>query len=163
MPEVRERPEESTGVYGLVYQQALSSWSRQEARLDELRARTGTLLAAVTVATSFLGAAALGKPSDGRDLAALALFLFAVCLCLVVLFPLPVWRFNMAIDVFLDEIAEREPRLPLSEIQRAASLHISWALKHNEKLLHWMFIVFEWAAIVVAVEIVLWASAFIRA
>jgi hypothetical protein len=47
------------GLTGLAYDLSLRALDQQEAVLDELRRRTGTLLAATAVVTSFLGAQAL--------------------------------------------------------------------------------------------------------
>ena len=61
----------------LAYELSQRMLARQEVRLDELRARTGTLLAASSVATSFLGPRAIDR--NGVDtLALLAFTAFAV-------------------------------------------------------------------------------------
>ena len=61
----------------LAYELSHRMLAQQEMRLDELRARTGTLLAASSVATSFLGPRAIDR--NGVDtLALLALTAFAV-------------------------------------------------------------------------------------
>src|SRR5713226_9082805 len=61
----------------LAYELSQRMLAQQEQRLDELRARTGTLLAASSVATSFLGPRAIDR--HGVDtLALLALTAFAV-------------------------------------------------------------------------------------
>jgi hypothetical protein len=52
--------EETTGgLEGLAFELSLRTLSQQEAVLDELRRRTGVLLTATAVVTSFLGARAL--------------------------------------------------------------------------------------------------------
>jgi hypothetical protein len=43
----------------IAYQRAVHALGQQEAALNELRSRTGTLLAAEAITTSFLGAAAV--------------------------------------------------------------------------------------------------------
>jgi hypothetical protein len=52
-------PEKADGLEGLAFALSLRTLSQQEAVLDELRRRTGTLLAATAIVTSFLGARAL--------------------------------------------------------------------------------------------------------
>ena len=44
-------------VQELVYEAAMKGLARQEAKLDEIRTRSGILLSIVAVAASFLGAA----------------------------------------------------------------------------------------------------------
>jgi hypothetical protein len=51
--------ERADGLEGLAFELSLRTLSQQEAVLDELRRRAGTLLAATAVVTSFLGARAL--------------------------------------------------------------------------------------------------------
>lgn len=150
-------------AYELVYTEAIRSWTQQEASLDELRSRTGVLVAAATVAASFLGAAALGKPFQRLDVVALALFGIAVALSLVVLFPLPVWSFAMDINVFLDEIVEKEPTPTLAEIHRHVSLEIAKAQKRNDSWLHGMFVVFDIAVVAILLMVWVWAWAFLSA
>jgi hypothetical protein len=59
----------------LAFDAALRALDKQEALLDELRGRTGALLAASALAASFLGAEAFKDPSP--VLAAIALLAFA--------------------------------------------------------------------------------------
>jgi hypothetical protein len=51
--------EKAEGLEGLAFELSLRTLSQQEAVLDELRRRTGTLLTATAVVSSFLGARAL--------------------------------------------------------------------------------------------------------
>jgi len=48
----------------LAYELSLNGLERQERVLDELRARTGTILAASALAASFLGVRATGEASS---------------------------------------------------------------------------------------------------
>jgi hypothetical protein len=72
----------------LAYQLALRSLDHQESGLDELRARTNTLLAAAAVRASLLGAPAIQRGGVSIWLL-LALLAFGACvgLCLFVLIP----------------------------------------------------------------------------
>ena len=45
-------------AYALAYEGALRSLSQQEETVDNLRARAGTLISAIAISTSFLGAQA---------------------------------------------------------------------------------------------------------
>jgi hypothetical protein len=72
----------------IIYEQAQKALEQQERQVNELRQRTGTLLAAAALTASFFGAAALGH--DGVDapvlLAAVALAV-AILSGLYVLYP----------------------------------------------------------------------------
>jgi hypothetical protein len=151
----------SAEAYKLAYDEAIRSLTKQEDRLDELRSRTGTLVAAASIATSFLGAAALDKVVDWRDYTALALFGVTIALSLFVLFPLPWWEFSIDAKTFL-RIVENSNRPTLVEIHRHVTEMAGKAVRHNEEKLVLVFIAFEAAAAALLIEIVFWALAFIE-
>jgi hypothetical protein len=70
----------------LAYEAAQRALDKQERPIDELRSRTGVLLAAASLAASLLGREAFaGDPKDGLAILALALFLVAVAASVYVL------------------------------------------------------------------------------
>lgn len=72
----------------LAYEAALRALDKQERLIDELRSRTGLLLAAASLAASFLGREAFaGHPRRGLAVLALAAFLLAVGASVQVLLP----------------------------------------------------------------------------
>lgn len=72
----------------IAFEASLRALDKQESLLDELRARTGVLLAAATVAASLLGEAALsGDPSPVLAIVAGVSFLGAVLGSIYVLLP----------------------------------------------------------------------------
>lgn len=78
-----------------LYQEAVRRVRDQRDQLTELRTRTGGLIFAATIATAFLGSTAApghhGIP--GRFYWALAPFGVSVVLTLLLLAPIPVWKF----------------------------------------------------------------------
>ncbi|MDQ6915311.1 MAG: hypothetical protein M3155_05795 [Actinomycetota bacterium] len=68
----------ASSIDELAYDLSLAAIRQQETRLNELRARTGTLLAAAAVAASFFGARAAGG-AKLDVLGFLALLAFACC------------------------------------------------------------------------------------
>jgi hypothetical protein len=81
-----------TGTEGefekLAYEAALRGLDKQERLLEELRARTGVLLAAASVAAPFLGQKALESPSPrGLTSIALAAFVISIGASVFVLVP----------------------------------------------------------------------------
>jgi hypothetical protein len=54
-------PEEVDSRLVLAYEESVRAWALQSAVLDELRNRTGILIATATVSSAFLGAQALGS------------------------------------------------------------------------------------------------------
>jgi len=72
----------------LAYEAALRALDKQERLIDELRNRTGLLLAAASLAASFLGREAFaGDPKRGLAILALVAFLLAVGASVYVLLP----------------------------------------------------------------------------
>ena len=73
----------------VILEEARRAISVQVSALDELRARTGILLAAAAVSGSFLGAAAANSQGGFGFLggAAVVAFVFGVASCIVVLWP----------------------------------------------------------------------------
>ena len=72
----------------LAYEAALRGLDKQEGLLEELRARTGVLLAASSLAASFLGQQALSAPHP-RALAVAALVAFVISIGASVFILLP--------------------------------------------------------------------------
>src|SRR4051812_30169322 len=63
----------------LAYETSVRTLSMQEASLNELRARTGTLVAAASVVTSFLGGAAFTRSGlDVWSIVALVAFVLSI-------------------------------------------------------------------------------------
>src|SRR2546428_5388216 len=79
------------------YEEAVRGIAGQRSQLDELRARTGTLISAANIATAFLGATAAsghhGLPP--AFLGALFPFALTVGLCIYVLVPRRGWSFSL--------------------------------------------------------------------
>ena len=94
----------------LAYAQSVRALDHQERAVDELRTRTGVLLAAASIATSFLAADTL-KDDKLDALAVLALLCFGivVVLALAILWPRREWRFKLGATVLLEDWAD-EPR-----------------------------------------------------
>jgi len=75
----------------LAYELARDALAQQDKTLDELRARTGTLLAAASLVASFLGARAVDRGGfDWLNVLALVAFTSSALLSVYVLFP--AWR-----------------------------------------------------------------------
>jgi hypothetical protein len=72
----------------LAYEAALRGLDKQEGLLEELRSRTGVLLAASSLAASFLGQRAFQNPSPrGLAIAALVAFVVSIAASVFILLP----------------------------------------------------------------------------
>lgn len=128
----------------------------QSRSLDELRTRTGVLIAATSVVASFLGSEALKTTAFG-PLTGLALVSFGVGLvaCLAVLWPRE-WRFALGASILLEDWAD-EPR---SGDAQAMSAFIAKTLERNwltnKTHIDKMLILFEVAVGALGMEFLFW-------
>lgn len=83
-----EKLPDLTDLARLAYETSLRTLSLQDASVNELRARTGTLVAAAALVTSFLGGAAFTRSGfDAASVVALVAFVLAIGTATWVLLP----------------------------------------------------------------------------
>ena len=143
--------------YELVWNEALRSIAQQQALLESLRNRTGTLLSAAAIATSFLGGVAF---EDGRVACPgwMAVIAFAICggLSTWVLRPRGGWMFRYNANLLLDDYVEADQPCSLRDMQRDLSLHMETNHAENTKKLDRMLIQYQLATGALLIEIVAW-------
>jgi hypothetical protein len=143
----------------LAYETALRALKDQSEELDQLRTRTGTLLAASSLTSSFLGAAALSHGSNIGTLGTLALVAFVVSILpsIYLLNPKKNLVFSISGPVVYESLLE--VRNDDAEIHRRLAYWLEeyWQDNRNkiEKLTPW----FAVASIALVIEIVLWVLA----
>jgi hypothetical protein len=138
----------------LAYDLSRHALAHQEALLDELRARTGTLLAASSLVASFLGARAIDR--DGITwVAILALTFFAasVFACVYVLLPKP----GLIFAVRGTTLFEEEYGAGLNEAHRRLAYWLEDFADGNQPTLDRFFVLYRLAAAAVLVEVILWS------
>jgi hypothetical protein len=138
----------------LAYEAAQRALDKQERLVDELRSRTGLLLAAASLAASFLGREAFGgDPKDGLAILALAAFLLAVAASVYVLLPKGE-RFVFAmVGAGLYE-GLYEVKDDLAEVYRRLAYDLDRFWEDNDVELQKLFRAFRLAALALSVEIV---------
>ena len=147
--------------YRFVYDEAVRTIDHQEQTLDNIRARAGVLLTAASVATSFLGAAALRDSEQAGRWAVAAVCLFALVgsTCVALLWPLAKWRFRFGTSQLLKDYVEAPSPADLNEMFRDLALHLEANYGHNKKRIDIMWIVFELAAGLLFLEVIAWLAA----
>lgn len=127
----------------------------QRASLDELRTRTGVLLAATSLSAAFLGTVALQHHgfSPVNTLATLA-FIGVIVLCLWVLAPKDGWEFAYNATV-LDE-SYIENNVSLSNMYRSMAKGYAACRVRNRCRLKWRFRLFRFASLALGVDVLLW-------
>jgi hypothetical protein len=140
----------------LAYQLSLHALERQERTLDELRARTGILLAASSLTASFLGARAAEAGSGWLTFAALAAFVASIVLLALILMPSSTFIFSLRGTALLD--AERQDPGGLTETYRRLAYWIEGYIDGNQPLIDVGFGRYRWATALVVCQVVLWVA-----
>jgi hypothetical protein len=143
------------GTYALVFDQSREDLKRQEAALDELRSRTGTLIGASALVASFLGVAAAG---DGLGLAGILgviAFVASAGLAIAILMPIHAWIFTNDITALLKDYVEADPPATLVEMHRDLAIHASGHIRNNERWLRILYRLFRGATILLVIEVLL--------
>ncbi|MBS1870546.1 MAG: hypothetical protein JSS99_12890 [Actinobacteria bacterium] len=141
----------------LAYGESVRAIDMQARSLDELRTRTGVLLAAASVVASFLGAEAL-KTSAFEGLAGLALIAFGVVLvgCIAILWPRHEWRFALGARILIEDWTGENPCGDEAEMLKflAQRLEANWHA--NKERINAMLVVFQVAACALGAEVIFW-------
>jgi hypothetical protein len=140
----------------IIYDEAVRGWSLQSSVLDELRSRTGVLLAAASVSAALLGSADLTKHSklSPVGVGAVVAFGLVIFLCCCVLWPTGGWEFTHDAEKLLAGYIQ--PELSLDNTYTNLALKADECRKNNNNKLKRQFCAFRWAAFALGVSIVLW-------
>lgn len=139
----------------LAYEAALRALDKQERLIDELRSRTGLLLAAASLAASFLGREAFaGHPKRGLAILALVAFLLAVGASVYVLLPKSGKFIFAMVGAGLYE-GLYELRDDLGEVYRRLAYDLDRFWDDNDVELQKLFRAFRLAALGLSAEIVI--------
>jgi hypothetical protein len=151
-------------TYTLAYDEASYAVKRQEAALDDLRARTGILLAAAALVASFLGGAALANRTMALP-GALAIGSFAVVgvLALLVLWPWGGWVFSFDPRILMAGYIEADPPATLPEMHRDLALHHADHVNQNQEKLDRLYWVYRGATVALVLQVILWLMQFAMA
>jgi len=143
-------------VEELAYELSLAAVSQQESRANELRSRTGTLLAAAAVTASFFGSrAVVASDVDPAGVLALVAFLCGLGAGLIVLVP------RRLILEFRGSVllgAARAAHAGLPEAYEAASTWIEGFHEQNRNVLASLARWYTAALAAVGLEVVLWTA-----
>jgi hypothetical protein len=139
----------------LAYQESVRGLDMQSLALDELRSRTGVLIAAASVSSALLGAAALGQHThpSGWTYAGIAVFLVVIGLCLYILVPTE-WEFvyppKALIETYVDGDAS------MSEMYDSMAKGNAETRKTNAKRLKPLYTAFTFASVALGADVFVW-------
>lgn len=143
----------------LAYQSALRSIDLQERAVEQLRTRTGTLLAATALTASFLGAETIRHRGGLDTLGLLALIALVVSIgaCIYILVPKQGFVFSLSATLMHRALHERAEDMDATFLQVAYQLDRYW--NSNQAVIDRLGRYFLVAAIALGVELVLWSAA----
>ena len=144
----------ASSLDSLAFQLSSAALERQERSLDELRARTGTLLAASSLAASFLGARAADAGSGWLTVLALAAFVASIVFSAFVLIPRRELVFSLRGTALLE--AERGDPGGLDETYRRLTHWTERFLDANQPLIDRRFSAYRRATVAVVAQVLLW-------
>jgi hypothetical protein len=150
---VPRNPDPAT--YALVYEEAREYLSRQESSLDEIRSRTGTLIAAAALAASFVGTATAPHGFGWTAILGFGAFVASAVLCLYVLLPVKGWVFGNDTTSLITDFVEGDNPMSLTEIHRELAIHHAGHITRNEGLLQHLYWAFRGAAVLLIAEVIL--------
>jgi hypothetical protein len=140
------------------YQSAVHALARQEAALNELRSRTGTLLAAEALTTSFLGAAAIQEGTltlPGR--LAIACFGASLGIALLILVPWRDLQFSLSGPLLYESL--RACGEDEEEVYRRAARWLEVLWSRNRAAIAHLYPLFTVSVAALVLELMLWALA----
>lgn len=148
----------SPAHYELAYEEAKRALDAQESVVNELRTRSGILIAAAAITTSFFGGRALADGDVGTSgWIAIGCFAIVGASVLAVLWPRTDWSFTVNAQRFIGTYVESdEGPLPLPAIHRDLALHMSASYVVNARQLRLLTIAFRIGAIFLVGEVVAW-------
>jgi hypothetical protein len=140
----------------IAYDESVRGWSLQSSVLDEIRSRTGVLLAATSVSSALLGSADLTRHGtfSAITVGALIAFSASVGLCVYVLWPTTDWTFTHDTQRVLE--AYTGDGQTLDYMRESLALKADEYRDANEKKLRQQFSAFRWASVALGLTIVLW-------
>jgi hypothetical protein len=140
----------------IIYEEAVRGWSLQSSVLDELRSRTGVLLAAASVAVALLGSSDISKHEGFTTLGWFAIGAFGVTLglCLYVLFPTRGWIFTHKVDSAITGYVG--DGRSLDDTREGLAIKAEEYRDKNDEKLRCMFLAFQGASLALGASIVLW-------
>jgi len=130
----------------------------QSAWVDELRTRTGVLLAAASVSSAFLGATAIKLHGfNPITVGALIGFLGVILLCLSVLSPTDEWEFAYDATDLDEHYIEKD--VSLRNMHRSMAAGYAASRRLNRDRLKWRFRLFRFACFALGIDVLLWLLA----
>jgi hypothetical protein len=145
--------------YRLAYDEARRALDDQERAVGELRSRSGALIAAAAITTSFFGGQALrDHPLHAVGWIAVGCFILLGVAVVAILWPRKDWQFDVSPGQFIATYLEPQDAdpLPPARIHRDLALHMGRSASANRGQLRVLMTVFRVAAVLLVAEVLAW-------
>jgi hypothetical protein len=141
----------STPLAAIAFEAATRALDKQERVLEELRSRTGVLLAASSLAVAFLGRPALTDSHDTLAVLAFIAFAVSIAACVYVLLPKSTFYFALSGQYVFENLYEY--RDDAAEIHRRLVYDMQRFWDDNDVVMRRLLLAFRIAAASLAVEV----------
>lgn len=136
-----------------MYEEALRGISRQQDVIDGLRNRSGTLFAAASLVTAFLGGQALTRRPELDALAWLAIFAFVTLFGLVLALLWP-WKFRFTLSPLI--LIEDHLEKSVPDLQKYLAEIWDKNFDLNGVTIARLHVLFRIACVALCVEVIAW-------
>jgi hypothetical protein len=140
----------------LVYEEALRGLQQQQAGVESLHNRAGTLIFAASFASSLLGSEALADGLNAWDWIALFLLLGIGVLAVLMLWPYYAFSFRFDPEELLRDYVDSGRATTLTDIHRALALRAERDRRSNGLLVRRIRLALEVALVLMLLEIMAW-------
>jgi hypothetical protein len=147
------------GRIAFIYQEALRGLMQQQAALESLRNRTGTLIFAASFASSLLGSKALERGLSLWVWAGVSIMLGIGILTVIILWPYYHLSFRFDAKQLLDDYVDNDNSASLDTMQRDLALRARNDGIQNGRIVKRLRRTFEVALILLLLEILVWMLA----
>jgi hypothetical protein len=156
MAENTDPPRAPGELERVAYDVAVRAPAQQEAALNELRGRAGTLLAASSIVASFIGGQALQRVGlDGWTVAALFTLAMSLVACIVVLWP----RDGLIFALSGPEVYEVLYAESMAETHRRLAYWVQWFRDDNQITIRLLSDAYRLGAAGTIGQVMLWGAA----
>jgi hypothetical protein len=141
-----------------VYQESLRGLLQQQAAVESLHNRAGTLIFAASFASSLLGSKALADGLNVLDWIAVGMLAAIGALTVVMLWPYYNLSFRFDAGELLRDYVDAEPPATINQMHRALALRIKDDWHNNGRVVRRMREAFQLALILLVVNILVWLA-----
>jgi hypothetical protein len=140
----------------LVYEESLRGLQQQQAGVESLHNRAGTLIFAASFASSLLGSKALADGLNVWDWIALCLLVSIGALAVVMLWPYYAFSFRFDPEELLRDYIDDRRAATMTDIHRALALRAERDRRSNGPLVRRIRVALEVALVLLLLEILAW-------